>query len=301
MRVASPSRRFTSIALALALATAPAYAQYTIGGHNETSEPMPPAFVLVAPPNPGLCAPGGGMHLLISEVCVTPTSSEFIEICNPTPLPIDLTDYYLTDDWFAGPPANGYFLFPQAGYVTAVNSDFIVRFPPGYVIPPGGVLPIAVDGAGFIAGFGFPAALEILGTDPGTPDMQLVSGNAPVGPALLTNTSEVVALFFWDRRSDVVCDVDICQWGTLASGNAIDKTGLACEGPDADAVPTAYLPDTPRALQSFAPAPPGGSSLFRQNCVEQPEVPLVGGNGCIPGGPTPAREGTWGRIKILYR
>jgi hypothetical protein len=300
MRIASPSRLFTLAALALVLFALPASAQLTVGGHDETSEPMPPAFVLVSPPNPGICAPGGGGHLLISEVCVTPTAGEFIEICNPGPLPVDLSNYYLTDDWFVGPPANGYFKLPQAGYVTAVNSDFIVRFPAGVVIPPGGVFTVAADGAGFLLTYGIPASFEILGTDPVTPDMVLASGNAPVGPALLTNTSEVVALFYWDGLNDLVCDVDICQWGLLASGNAIDKTGLSVDGPDGDAIAAPYKPDTPRASQSFAPAPPGGSSLIRQNCLEQPEAP-TGGNGCIPGGPTPTRSDTWGRVKILYR
>jgi hypothetical protein len=300
MRIAS-RLRLVSIALVLLAAAAPARAQYATGGHDETSEPMGAAFVTTSPPTPGVCGAGASSHLLISEVVVTPTAGEFIEICNGTGTAVALDRYYLTDDWFVGPPANGYFNLPVAGYATAVTSDFIVGFPAGAAILPGGVLTIAVDGAGFLATYGVAASFEILGTDPGTPDMVLASNNAPLASALLTNTSEVVALIFWDGVSDNVCDVDVCQWGPLASGNAIDKTGIAVDGPDADAIATAYKPDTPRASQTFAAAPGGGSSLIRQNCIEQPESPVLGSNGCIPGGPTPARGRTWGEVKVIYR
>ncbi len=40
--------------------------------------------------------------LLLSEVTVTPTDGEFIEIYNPGSLAIDLSDVYLTDATFAG-------------------------------------------------------------------------------------------------------------------------------------------------------------------------------------------------------
>ncbi|UCH65097.1 MAG: hypothetical protein JSW63_10885, partial [Ignavibacterium sp.] len=37
-------------------------------------------------------------HLLLTEAVVTPTEGEYIEITNAFPLPVDLTNYYLTDD-----------------------------------------------------------------------------------------------------------------------------------------------------------------------------------------------------------
>ena len=36
-------------------------------------------------------------HLLLTEICVTPTAGEFIEIFNPTGAPVPLDDYYITD------------------------------------------------------------------------------------------------------------------------------------------------------------------------------------------------------------
>ena len=42
-------------------------------------------------------------HLLMTEIVVTPTEGEFVEIHNPTASAIDLTDYYFTDATFAWP------------------------------------------------------------------------------------------------------------------------------------------------------------------------------------------------------
>ena len=41
-------------------------------------------------------------HILITEIVVTPTEGEFVEIHNPTNSAINLSDYYLTDATFAG-------------------------------------------------------------------------------------------------------------------------------------------------------------------------------------------------------
>ena len=45
---------------------------------------------------------GGADGLLLTEIVVTPTDGEFVEIHNPTGSTIDLTDVYLTDATFAG-------------------------------------------------------------------------------------------------------------------------------------------------------------------------------------------------------
>jgi hypothetical protein len=288
------------IALALLIAIAiPAGAQQTIGGHDETSENL---GVLWVPgvPNPGLGGAGGGAnHLLLSEVVVTPTTGEYVEICNPTGVPVDLSRYHLSDDWFTGvAPPSGYHRLPEAGYVIGITFDFTARFPAGAVIPPGGVYTIAADGAGFLATYGVAPDFELNPTS-AAKDMVIVSGNTPLSLALFTNTSEMVMLFFWDGASDNVCDVDYVQWGALASGNGVDKTGAAVDGPDADAIASAYLADTSPAAQTFVVAPGAGASIQRQSCQESPEA--VPGNGCVPGGPTPAEQPTWGRIKVMYR
>jgi hypothetical protein len=279
---------------------APATAQFLIGGHNETSENMTAAFpVLPWTPTPGLIGPVlGGPHLLISEVAVTPTGSEFIEICNPTPVPVGLRYTYLSDDWF-WTTGVGYYQLPQPGYTVTTNTDFTVRFPDGTQILPGQFLVVAVDGAAFRLAFGFPANFEINGTDPATPDMVDVGNNAPRAVALITNTSEFVVLFHWDGIADNVCDNDYACWGSAtATGSPINKTGIAIDGPDPNAIPTMFLPDTPVGAQLLAVAPGAGFSIQRRECYEVPEAQP--GNGCIPG-VTPARFPTWGQIKVIYR
>jgi hypothetical protein len=288
------------IALVLLVAIAiPAGAQQVIGGHNETSENM---LLLWVPgvPNPGLTGAGGAApHLLLSEVVVTPTAAEYVEICNPTGIAVELDKYYVSDDWFSGAvPATGYHQLPAPAYSIPITSDFTAGFPAGTVVPPGGVYTVAADGAGFLATYGIAPDFELNPTS-GATDMVIVSGNSPLSLALLTNTSEMVMLFHWDEASDNVCDVDYVQWGVLASGNGVDKTGVAIDGPDPDAIATAYLADTPPAGQTFVAAPGGGASIQRQSCQESPE--LAPGNGCVPGGPTPTHQPTWGQIKTMYR
>lgn len=270
-----------------------------IGGHDETSENMFQAFPVVAPqtPTPGLIGPVlGGPHILISEVCVTPTGGEFIEICNPMPEPVALDDVFLSDDWYQ-PNGVGYFLLPTPGYTVGTTTDFTVKFPNGTVILPGQTLVVAVDGAAFLAFYGFPADFEINATDP-TPDMVDYGNNAPRQPALITNSSEFVMMFEWDGMSDLVCDVDYACWGAVATGSPIDKTGLCVDGPDADANPSCYLPDTPVAAQILAAAPPFGASIQRMECMEYNE--MMPGNGCIYG-PVPTEGTTWGAVKAIYR
>lgn len=286
-----------ALTLALAMLASPAAAQFVIGGHDETSESM--VVWQLANPSPGAGGIGPAHpHLLLSEIVVTPTGGEYIEICNPTGAPVDLTNYYVSDDWYTGAPPSCYCNVVAPGYGVAVNSDFTARFPAGSIIPAGGVITIASSGADFQLAYGFLPDFELNATS-GAPDMLILSNNLPLSLALLTNGSEMVMLFYWDGVSDNVCDVDYVQWGSLASGNGVDKSNIAIDGPDADAVATPFFPDTPPAAQAFAPAPPAGSSLARLECAETLETQP--GNGCIPGGPTPTLVPTWGRLKAIYR
>lgn len=298
-------RRATMLWTALFVACAvlvaiPAAAQLTIGGHDETSENFPLGWV-IGPPTPGATPGLGGPapHLLISEIVVTPTGGEYIEICNNTGQSVDLSEYYLSDDWYSGStPPSCYCRIVEPGYAVAVSSDFNARFPAGTVINQGQVMTIASSGGDFILTYGIPADFELNDTDPGTPNMVIVSNNQPLSLALLTNSSEMVMLYHWDGASDLVCDVDYVQWGSAASGNTVDKTGLAFDGPDADAIASAYNNDTSPALQTFAASPAFGSSVARMECDEGPES--SNGNGCTSA-TTPTRPSTWGQLKVRYR
>ncbi|NRB79601.1 MAG: hypothetical protein HRU38_13200, partial [Saccharospirillaceae bacterium] len=93
-------------------------------------------------------------HLLLCEVLVTPTESEFIEIVNPTAFPISLDNYYISDDEdYAYLPGK----FGDGPTPSIGSSDFIAQFPPGSTIPAMGVITIALAGVGFEVAFGFPA------------------------------------------------------------------------------------------------------------------------------------------------
>jgi len=211
-------------------------------------------------------------HLLLTEAVLAPTSDEYIEIYNPTGAPVDLTNYYLSDD-------EDYALYPGAfGNGPAPNiisSDFIVQFPAGEMINVGQVVVIAFDGAEFDTTFGFKADYEINGTDPSTPDMLQSDVGASAG---LTNSGENACLFFWDGMTDLVVDVDMVNLGTPISTNEIaDKTGLAVDGPDGDTLATTYLADgftMPMQLTD-----PGSGFSTKRVLLEGAHEVNTGGNG----------------------
>jgi len=146
------------------------------------------------------------------------------------------------------------------------------------------------------------ATYEVTSVSPAGPDTINVGNHSPpiaANPTTLTNSSEFAMLFYWDGASDNVCDVDYVTWGTSSGTSRVDKTGLVVDGPDANAIGTAYLPDTPIAAQSAVTAPGAGSSVARVGLAEGAEAP--GGNGCVAGGPTATRQATWGGVKTIYR
>ncbi|MDZ7308627.1 MAG: endolytic transglycosylase MltG, partial [candidate division KSB1 bacterium] len=228
---------------------------------------------------PAVPAFGQSDHLLISEFVVTPTDGEFIEIFNPTFSTIDLSNYYLTDDVSTGNPdyvkvVNG------AGALTVANFDFLAKFPDGASIAPGGVKVVAFTGAGFKTRYGVAPDYEVLGTDTTIADM---IGIAVSGTAGLTNDRETIVLFTWDGVSDLVQDVDYVVWGDKST--AVDKSGLAIDGPDADSNPSSYKNDTPVASQTAVnadndvdSAPHDNGSSAARNAPEAGEK-LSSGNG----------------------
>jgi hypothetical protein len=293
----------TVSALMTALAMT-AQAQYVPGGHNETSEANAGLWASGAP-TPGVAPALTANHLLLSEFICQPTPPEMVEIHNPTGAAVDLTNYYLTDAWFS--PSAGvfvsYHLLPTGTYQITTNTDFCVRFPAGASIPAGGTIVVALYGPGVDSTFGAGTAdFEVTSVSAGIPDMINVGNNNPLiaaGSTTLTNGSELIMLFYWDGVSDNVCDVDYVTWGSSSGTSRVDKTGLAVDGPDADAIATAYFADTPIASQSAVTSPGSGSSSARTAGAEGAEG--TGGNGCVAGGPTPTRNATWGQVKVLYR
>ena len=103
----------------------------------------------------------GAPQLLLSEICVTPTEGEFIEIYNPGDTTVDLSDVYLTDATFAGGDTYYY------GIVTGGGGgggfwDFHARFPDGATIASGVYQTIALSGSNaFIGEYGIAPTYEL--------------------------------------------------------------------------------------------------------------------------------------------
>ncbi|MBV7329305.1 hypothetical protein KFU94_13855 [Chloroflexi bacterium TSY] len=94
----------------------------------------------------------------------------------------------------------------------------------------------------------------------------------------LSNGGEVVILYTWDGASDLVQDLDYAVWGDKAE--AVDKTGVAIDGPDADSATSTYLSDTAISSQDViaGDAHLFGNSWQRNDLTEGAEM-QTGGNG----------------------
>ena len=118
-------------------------------------------------------------------------------------------------------------------------------------------------------------------------DMVIRTTNStfPVSGGLMTNPSttngEWVVLFCWDGASDLVCDLDYASWGVNSASNPkMDKTGVAIDGPDAGAVASSFLADTPAGTQSNLGTALAKPNTFQRISTEVGETAL-GGNGCL--------------------
>ncbi len=221
----------------------------------------------------------GQNHILITEIVVQPTAGEFVEILNNTDQTIDLSDYYLTDATFAGGGAYYYNIVTGNNAGGGSFSDFHARFPAGASIAPGEFQTIAMNGTDFSTTYGQKPSYELFNTDATVPDMREALTGSINGQGGLTNAGEVVVLYYWNGQSDLVQDIDYVVWGDKAE--AVDKTGVSIDGPDADNTPSTYLNDTAIAqqisLSAAEPHSPGESSQ-RLDLVESGET-AAGGNG----------------------
>ncbi len=218
--------------------------------------------------------------LLLSEVVVTPTAAEFIEITNTSAQAIDLSDVYLTDATFANGNVYYYQIVTGAGGGGGFG-DFHARFPLGAQIGPGEFQTIALSGSiGFQAAYGVAPTYELFEDDAGAdavPDMlEAVAGAINSQGGL--SAGEVAVLYYWDGVSDLVADLDYALWGDKVE--AVDKTGIAIDGPDADAVASMYLTDTAVAAQAVIAVTEhaAGNSWQRVDFSEGSEI-QSGGNG----------------------
>lgn len=229
------------------------------------------------------CAgPSGPPQLLMTEVVVTPTAGEYIEIFNPNGVVVALDDVYLTDATFAGGSTFYYNIVTGTNAGGGGFGDFLARFPAGATINPGEYQTVAIAGSdGFFTEYGINPTYELFedgAVADAIPDMLEGLAGSINGQGGLTNGGEVAILFTWDGASDLVTDLDYVVWGDKAE--AVDKTGISIDGPDMDAIATAYQPDTAIATQDVVSvvAHATGESYQRMDLLEGNEV-ITGGNG----------------------
>lgn len=229
-------------------------------------------------------ANGASAPLLLTEISVTPTSAEYIEIHNPNAVPVDLSDVYLSDATFQ--PFAVYYYNIVTGDRVATGGgdfgDFTARFPDGASIPAGAYQVVALSGSdAFVAAHGSAPDYELFedGAGPDSiPDMREAIGGSINDQGTLNDGREIVVLFAWDGASDLVVDLDYVIWGDQDA--AVDKTGVSRDGPDGDSNTSTYLPDTPVSNQQVIAtgAHPDGQSFQRDDLGEGTET-TSGGNG----------------------
>ncbi len=226
-------------------------------------------------------------HLLITEFAVTPTVGEFVEIYNPTDAAIDLTSYYITDATFAG-GSTFYYKIVEGGGGGGGFGDFHAQFPAGAMIAAGEHQTIALNGSdNFAATYGVDPTYELYEdgvTGDAIPDLLEATAGSIGGQGGLSNSGEVLVLYYWDGASDLVKDVDYVVWGDKAE--AIDKSGETIDGPDADTDGSTYAADTPIADQHIVDADndgdgnPHDDDFTAQRRLDYEDVETwTGGNG----------------------
>tara|TARA_B100002052_G_C15886981_1_gene601997 strand:- start:13122 stop:14573 length:1452 start_codon:yes stop_codon:yes gene_type:complete len=147
-------------------------------------------------------------HLVMNKVCVFPNECEMIEIFNPTNDEIDLSDYYLSDQ-------KEYFNWVNDQTLSLSNQDFIFKFPDGSSISPQGKFTITTNSiSDFNLYYGYNPDISLIDNQL---DISFVGANAN-----LSNSQEVLILFYWDESSDLVKDVDYFLWGS--NSQAVYKT-----------------------------------------------------------------------------
>ena len=207
---------------------------------------------------------GQADHLVFSEVVLTPSDGEYVQITNPTANDIDMSDYYLTDATDGS--GNAYYNLPSgSGYWSGSGFDFICRFPAGYSLAAGTSMKVSLrDNESYVNTYGESADLSLNEDLLDAIDGSSTKGNASTPK--LDNTSETLVLFYWDGTSATVKDVDYLLWGGNSYG--IDKSAV-----------TGYQSDTPVSSQSFMSVHATNEKLIRAENAGEGSESQSSGNG----------------------
>ncbi len=220
--------------------------------------------------------------LLITEISVTPTAGEFIEIHNSGAAPVDLTDVYLTDATFT-PDGAFYYKIVTGNGGGGGFADFNARFPTGAMITAGEYQTISLNGSNnFNTTFGVQPTYELFedaGAADGIPDMLEATAGSINNQGGLSG-GEVAILYSWDGVTDLVQDLDYVVWGD--KNEAVDKSGVSIDSiTDADMLTSMYLADTSVATQAVIStgSHAGGMTWQRDVGLTEGIEVQVGGNG----------------------
>ena len=208
---------------------------------------------------------GQADHIVFSEIVLTPSEGEYVEITNPTANDIDMSDYYLTDATDTGLGKVYHKIATGVDYWSGSSSDFICRFPSNYSLPAGASIKVSLrDNDSYVSTYGESADLSL------DDDMlDAVDGSSTKGTAAapkLSNTSETLVLFYWDGTSSTVKDVDYLLWGD--NSFAVDKSGIS-----------GYQSDTPVLSQSYMSVHDTNEKLIRAESASEGGETQSGGNG----------------------
>ena len=204
-------------------------------------------------------------HVVFTEVVLTPSDGEYVEITNPTEVEVDLSDYYLTD---ATDNSSGKFYYKlpsNTDYWSGLGNDFICRFPDNYLLPAGASIKISLrDSDSYQNTYG---ELPDLSLD--NEMLNAVDGGSTKGSAAapkLGNANETLVLFYWDGSSSIVKDVDYLLWGD--NSFAVDKSDVS-----------GYQSDTPVLSQSYMSSHATNEKLIRATISNEGSEAESGGNG----------------------
>jgi hypothetical protein len=209
-------------------------------------------------------APDATLHLLLTEVALSPDAGEFVEIYNPTGATVDLAHYYLSN-------YGDYWRYPVGGQAEP-GSHWIVQFPTAATLADGGVVTIATSSAVmFNATYGIDPTYSIAD---GT---MLPTALSAVGQPRLTDTGAFVALFNWDGSAGIVHDVDIMVVGMPSATNTLDCGGT-CNKSGVTQVGMTYATDADTIAAQTA-TPTTGTSTKRILAETTHETQMGTGNG----------------------
>jgi len=145
---------------------------------------------------------GNADHLIFNRICITPDESEMIEIYNPLNESVDLSNYYLSD-------SDKYYQWINGESIG--NFDFLIKFPSGSSIDSEETYVITTQSnADFSDSYDFMPDLSLVDSD-------LEIFDSGINPNL-SNSEEMLVLFYWDGISSIVQDVDYFLWGDYDKG-----------------------------------------------------------------------------------